>query len=324
MTRRLLLLIYVSLLFSAIPARAQSPITLSELQIAFWPEYDQSAMLVIYRGTLAPEVALPATLTFSIPAKYGPPMAVAYGDPQGRLLNLEFTTAPSGEMMTFSFIAPAANFQFEYYDTGLDVSAPTRRYNFAGVAAYPIQTLVLQVQQPVGASGLTAAPALGQATVGTDGLTYLTAVRADVPAGDAITLDLTYTKNDSSLTISNQPPAVSTTVSPSTASAVQPVSPALVASVIVGLVGIALVGAGLAWYARSRRDVVASPAMPRQPRRPKGHPPRPKEVKLPEGLRSGTGQPSGSSTSAAFCHECGSRLQPDDVFCRDCGTKVRR
>lgn len=315
MTRRLILLIYVSfiLCFAVTPARTQDAVRLSELQIAFWPEYDRSAMLVIYRGTLAPEVTLPASLTFSIPAKYGPPMAVAYTDAQGRLLNLEFTTAASGEMMTIRFNAPTANFQFEYYDTGLDVSASTRRYNFAGAAAYPIQTLVLQVQQPLGAGGLTAAPALGQATVGTDGLTYLSAVRADVPAGDAITLDLTYTKNDSELTISSQPPAVSTTVSPSTVSAVQPVSPALVASVIVGIVGIALVGAGLAWVARSRREVAASPIVPRQPHRPKGHPPRPKEVK-----------PSASSAPAAFCHECGNHLQPDDVFCRSCGTKVRR
>ncbi len=326
MIRRLLLLIYVSLIlgFAVTPARAQGTVTLSELQIAFWPEYDRSAMLVIYRGTLAPEVALPASLTFSIPAKYGPPLAVAYTDAQGRLLNLEFTTATSGEAMTISFIAPTAYFQFEYYDTGLDVSSSTRRYNFAGVAAYPIQTLVLQVQQPVGASNLIATPARGQATVGTDGLTYLSAVRANVPAGGAITLDLTYTKSGSSLTISSQPSTASTTVSPSSAPAVQPVSPALVASVIVGIVGIALVGAGLAWVARSRREVAASPARPRQLRRPKGHPPRPKEVKLPESLRSGAGQPPGNSAPAAFCHECGNRLQPDDVFCRSCGTKVRR
>lgn len=324
MTRRLMLLIYVWVMcVAANPARAQSPITLSELQIAFWPEYDRSAMLIIYRATLAPEVALPASVTFSIPAKYGPPLAVAYTDVQGRLLNLEFTTAISGEVMTISFTSPTAHFQFEYYDTGLDVSSATRRYNFAGAAAYPIQTLVLQVQQPPGAGGLTAAPALSQATVGTDGLTYLSAVRADVPAGDAITLDLTYIKSDSSLTFSSQPSTVSTAVSPSTASAVQPVSPALVASVIVGLVGIALVGAGLVWYARSRREVTASPARPRQLRRPKGHPPRPKEVRPFEGLRSGTGQPSISSTPAAFCHECGNRLQPEDVFCRSCGTKVR-
>ena len=325
MTHRPMLLSYVSLIlcFAVTPARAQGAVILSELQVAFWPEYDRSAMLVIYRGTLAPEVTLPASLTFSIPAKYGPPLAVANSDAQGRLLNLEFTTAASGEMMTIRFDAPTANFQFEYYDTGLDVNSATRRYSFAGAAAYPIQTLVLQVQQPLGASGLTAVPALGQATVGTDGLTYLSAVRADVPAGGAITLDLTYTKNDSSLTVSSQPPAVSATVSPSTASAVQPASPALVAAVIVGLAGIALVGAGLAWVARSRREAAASPIMPRQPRRPKGHPPRPKEVKLPEGLRSGASQPSGSSAPAAFCHACGNRLQPDDVFCRNCGTKVR-
>ncbi|MBI3244174.1 MAG: zinc ribbon domain-containing protein [Chloroflexi bacterium] len=319
MTQRFFSLTVLCVIFCSVvfPVSAQTPIALTELQIAFWPEYDRSSMLVIYRGVLAPEVSLPASLTFSVPAQYGPPVAVAYSDAQERLLNLQYTTAVSGDVMTVSFTAPAANFQFEYYDSSLDVSSSTRRYTFAGVAAYSIQTLVLQVQQPAGANNLTATPALAQSTVGTDGLNYFTAVRENVPAGEAIAFDLTYTKTSSALTVSNQP-ATDNTASDTTAPASSPAaSPALVTAVIVGIVGVGLVGGGLVWFARSRRTTAApSTTSTAGPRRLKGHPPRPKEV-------SPTVTASPSESPASFCHECGARLQPGDVFCRNCGTKMR-
>jgi len=235
------------------------------------------------------------------------------------LLNLEFTTAASGEVMTISFNAPTANFQFEYYDTSLEVSSSTRRYAFAGVAAYPIQSLVLQVQQPTGASGLTATPALGSSTVGTDGLSYFTSVRNNVAAGEAIALELTYTKSDSALSFSNQPLTANTTAPASTTLASAPTaSPTLIASIIVGLVGVGLVGAGLAWFIRSRNPAPASSTVSTaRPRRLKGCPPRSKEI-------AASAPASSTDRPAAFCHECGARLQPEDVFCRNCGTKVRR
>jgi ribosomal protein L40E len=323
MTHRLIYstVICITCCFTVFSARAQASITLDELQIAFWPEYDRSSMLVIYRGTLAPSLSLPASLTFSIPARYGPPMAVAYSDAQGRLLNLQFTTAASGEVTTFSFETPSANFQFEYYDTSLDAGSPTRRYAFTGVAPYPIQSLILQVQQPVGASGLTATPALGSSTVGSDGLNYFEAVRNNVAVGESIALDLTYHKTDAALSSNNSQlsSANNTTSSGSTGPATsRATSPVLIVSVIVGLVGVGLVGTGIVWFARSRK---ASPvsvfASTVRPHREKGHPPRPKEV-------APSAPALASNRSSAFCHECGVRLQPEDVFCRNCGTQVRR
>lgn len=321
MARRtfILLTLCLSLCLPLTAARAQSTITLSELRISFWPEYDRQAMLIIYRGVLSPDTPLPASLKFNIPARYGPPIAVAFADGQGQLLDLDHTTSVSGDVMTLAFDAPTPNFQFEYYDASLDLGSATRRYSFAAPAPYAVQTLTLEVQQPVDATDLQGSPALEDAQIGNDGLTYFSVTRADLADGDPISFDLVYVKNTSALSANAQGPAVTPDLPPATA-ATQSSDPVLVVSAIVGLVGMLLVVGGVVWYTRSRSIVDEETFAPRRRDRPKGRPPRPREVTP----KVSTGDAAPSEPAASFCHECGQPIQPGDQFCRSCGTKVRR
>src|SRR3990172_2372085 len=322
MTRRFLtlLILCLSLCLPAASVRAQSVVTLSELQIAFWPEYDRPAMLIIYRGTLSPDTSLPASLKFDIPARYGPPLAVAFTGSNGQLLNLDYPTSASGDTITIAFDAPTPSFQFEYYDTSLDLSSAARRYSFAATAPYAIQTLNLEVQQPVDASGLTGAPALSTPHTGSDGLTYFDATRTGLAAGEPITLDLTYTKSTDVLPASAQGPVVTPDLPPAT-TGTQTNSPVLVVSAIAGIVGVLLVVGGIVWYTRNRSSTNEPASEPRRRSKSKGQPPRPREV-TPKVSTEETASPE--PVSASYCHECGNPIQPDDRFCRNCGTKVRR
>jgi len=295
-------LIFLILNLHIFRASAQSIVVLSELQISFWPEYDRNAMLVIYRGTLASNVPIPASITLTIPSQYGPPAAVAYEDAQGRLLNVEYTTTLSNEELTLAFNVPSSKFQFEYYDASLVTSSSARHYGFNIVAAYPIQALILQVQQPAGASGLVATPGMSEWNVGEDGLTYGRTSYKDVKAGEAITFDLSYVKNDEALSVNNpQPiatpqPALSTPVATAQSADSVPV-----VAIILGLAGVALVGAGVWWYGRARRQATRSAL-----------------VKPLQQQRAPAEQP------AIFCHQCGQRAEGEDVFCRNCGARLRR
>lgn len=317
MRRRLYFLFSLVMLFyqPGASVNAQSALALSELQIAFWPEYDRQAMLVIYRGTLAPEAGLPASLSFPIPAKYGPPVAVAYQDVQGQLFNLEYTATTSNDEMQITFATSSRQFQFEYYDTSLDTSSATRNYRFTGKAAYPIQSLILQVQQPMSASALTTTPDLGERNVGGDGLTYAQATQQNVNIGDAVTLDLSYVKNDSSLSVGNLPPApvIQPTLAPPTPGLAPTNSSIPMSAIVLGLLGIVLVGGGVWWFGRSQRKIQQAEARPRPPRvKAKKHPPRPRPIAPP------------AEKLTVFCHQCGQAAQPGDTFCRNCGTKLRR
>src|SRR3990172_1251327 len=247
MTRQFLtlLILCLPLCLPVASVRAQSVVTLSELQIAFWPEYDRPAMLIIYRGTLSPDTSLPASLKFDIPARYGPPLAVAFTGSNGQLLNLDYTTSASGDTITIAFDAPTPSFQFEYYDT---------------------------------------------------------------------TLDLTYTKSTDVLTASAQGPVVTPDLPPAT-TGTQTNSPVLVVSAIAGIVGVLLVVGGIVWYTRNRSSTDEPASEPRRRSKPKGQPPRPREVTPKASVEETT---SHGPMAAPYCHECGSPIQPDDRFCRNC------
>ncbi len=320
MTRIPLLLACLALLLSPLPARAQATPTLAELEIDFWPEYDQPAMLVIYRGTLAADAPLPASLAFAIPAEYGPPLAVAFTDSQGQLLNLDYTTTTAGEQMLIAFDAPTRKFQFEYYDTRLDLSAPTRRYAFNGAVAYPVQTLLLKVQQPTGASQLTAQPALDQQALAEDGLMYFSGARANLAANEAFSLELSYTKTDDTLSINRPPPLIATPQLPSAATPTPLANTTTLIAVAAAIVGVLLVGGGVALFIRARSEPTESAGdVPRARRRTK----RPRRIAPTPPISSPADTGQGPAARAAFCHECGQPLQTGDQFCRNCGTKAR-
>lgn len=301
MTRRFIFTTLVALItsLSVMPAFAQGAISLAELQISFWPEYDRNATLVIYHGTLDPSTSVPASLTFTIPAQYGPPLAVAYEDAQGRLFNLEYTTAIAGGEMKVTFTVPTSKFQFEYYDSSLVTSSSARHYRFEGVAAYPIQMLILQVQQPVGANGLVTTPSLSTWSTGDGGLNYGRTSHNDVKIGNPITLELSYTKNDLVLSANNAQPVGSAqpTLAPAAA---QPAQPIPSVAVLLGLMGALLIGGGAWWYSRARARSVGRP-----------------QAKV-------NGLSTSSEEEAVFCHQCGQRAQPRDSFCRNCGAKLRK
>ena len=65
--RSLLFLLFLALTLTGV-ALAQPPAPLDTLNIALWPEYDRPEVLVIYRGRVADDVPLPATLTFTLPS----------------------------------------------------------------------------------------------------------------------------------------------------------------------------------------------------------------------------------------------------------------
>jgi hypothetical protein len=75
----LICLLVVLLCLPALSSHAQEPVSLSTFNVALWPEYDQPTLLVIYKGQIAPQVSLPAEITFRIPSQAGKPFAVAVG-----------------------------------------------------------------------------------------------------------------------------------------------------------------------------------------------------------------------------------------------------
>lgn len=301
--RAFLLLTWMAVHAVVLPARAQTPPTIADLQVALWPEYDSRSMLVIYRVQLDPATDLPTTAQFPIPAAAGEPLAVAMTDASGNLVNAKYTRQVSGDWATISVTAESLRLQVEYYSP-LTFDGSLRRFTFTWPGLSGVLNMSYEVQSPIGAQEVTISPAPESQNVGQDGLTYFSAGLGAEAGGSGTKVDITYVKTSSDLTadLLSLPPGRPESTQGSTPDLRQ-----FVPWILLGF-GVILVGGGGVWYLRLSR---AAPASGRRRRR---------------GARAGSplDQEAGEmDASPVFCHNCGTRAAASDRFCRSCGVRLR-
>jgi hypothetical protein len=298
-----------------LPVQAQTTTTLSALRIELWPEFDRPAMLVILTGTLAPSVSLPATVTVHIPAASGGPSAVAMQDPSGKLLDAQSTATPSGDSLAVNLQTKFATFRVEYYDPALKIDGDVRDYTFQWTADFPVNAATLRVQEPAGAHGLSADPAVTREGPGDLGLNYYSAALGQLSAGQSVSLHLHYTKSTSTLSVdvvSKSTPAP--LAAPTKTEPPRPLELAPILLAVAAGIGLLMIGGGVVALVRGSRS--APPRTSGVNRRRKNRRQTP-SVGMPPEARSPM------PASPRFCTQCGQALLSGDRFCRNCGTPVR-
>jgi len=169
---------------------------LASLQIEIWPEYDRPAALVILRGAVAPDAALPADVTLRIPASAGAPSALAYSAAAGaNLLNLEHQRTEAKDFITLRFKVPERFFHVEFYDP-TPTGSPERSYTYVWPGDLRVDQLRLTLQEPAAASNFSTQPKLDATANGQDGLRYHSAELGAQPAGKPLPIKVSYTKTD--------------------------------------------------------------------------------------------------------------------------------
>ena len=319
MTARLLrticAVVILGLGLGTLPAQAQTPISLSALRIELWPEFDRPAMLVILNGTLAPSVSLPASVTVHIPAASGGPSAVAMQDSNGKLLDAQFTATPSSDSIAVNLQTNFAAFHVEYYDPALKIDGDARDYAFQWTSDFSVKAVTVRVQEPAGARGLSAEPAVTREGPGDLGLNYYSAALGQLSAGQNVSIHLHYLKSTATLSadlvnkITPAPAAAPVETKPPQRFELTPI----LLAVAVGI-GLLLIGGGVVSLVRGLRSA----------------PPRTSEVKRRRKKPSQTSSvmmpPEASSPetlATRFCTQCGQAMLPGDQFCRNCGAPVR-
>lgn len=169
---------------------------LERLQVEIWPEYDRPAVLVILKGEIAADVALPANLSLRIPAASGGPAAVAYAAAKaGPLLNLPYERSAADRFVKLRFTVPERYFHVEFYDP-LVTGVPERSYTYLWPGDLELGALRVVVQEPAAARGISIQPDLGPWTTGTDGLRYGAADLGPAPQGTSRSVEIRYAKSD--------------------------------------------------------------------------------------------------------------------------------
>lgn len=300
--KRLLLAVILSLLIisASTQVNAQSDITIDKMQVRIWPEYDQPSVLVINNIFLSGEVNLPVSLNFLIPAVAGAPHSVAVRELDGQLYLLEYEMTSVGEWNQLTFTTPYPEIWIEYYDPSLTVEDDQRSFEFRWVGDYLINDLQIEVQRPLTATNMTFKESMGEPQIGNDGLTYFFSNVGELKANTNVSLHIEYTKSDD-------------TLSSSVAAPVQPVTPlniddsigktsfVQILPFIVAGIGLVMLIFGVFWYMNKNKETTTKPRQRHT---------AVKRTSIQEG-------------EAIFCHRCGRRADPGDVFCRACGTKLK-
>lgn len=274
---------------------ATAPI--EHLEVALWPEFDQSAMLVIYHFELAADTPLPARVALPVPVASGQPHAVAWQNADGALFDAEYTSETAGDWQIIQIELPESRSgQLEYY-SDMDFAGTTRSFLFEWPTGFELGGMSYEVQKPVTATELVVRPAPDSENLGDYGLNYLTADMGPQPIDGAPVVSVTYQKANPTLSIESLQPLgqISAPID------VQADSPNIFPW-LLGAAGIVLLGGGGYYFVSKRR-----PAPQRVPRR-RGK--RTTDVEL--------------EASTVYCHNCGAAAGISDVYCRQCGTQLRR
>ena len=308
--RMAILLLFLMLLIPAGVVKADNPPTIDTVEIDLWPEYDQPSMLVLYHIFIAPGTALPVPMSLHIPARVGDPAHVATREADGILYNAPFKRTVSGDWSTVTLTATSLEVQFEYYDPALTKNGANRSFTYEWQGEYNVNSLSIQVQQPVGVTNMQITPSLGLGTVGNGGIIFYNSTVGTVNAGTKFSVSLTYQKNNDNLTASSLQVQLSAPISSQTPGRAPGLNYVL-AWTLGGLGAFLLVGGGI-WYWRSGRS---GPS--RQSRKRHALRPQKLTVQRPAPIESAVSE-------GVYCHQCGNRARDGDVFCRLCGTKLRK
>jgi len=287
MTSALSTLILTVLLMPALAAGAAGGgVHLNGMQIEIWPEYDRPAALVILKGELAAEVALPAAVSLRIPASSGGPTAVAYATAEkGQLLNLKHDRSDANDFMTLRFTLPARFFHVEFYDR-LPTGSRERNYRYLWPGDFSVDRLSVVVQEPAAASGIAVQPDLGDRSTGSDGLRYRSAQLGAFERGKQLPIEIRYTKADSRTSAEILKLNVPAPVSQAITSPEKGDSSRLFLALGGAALLVAASAAAYFWWRRRPRPSVDPPG------------------------------------GGGFCAKCGNRVTAGDRFCSKCGVTL--
>ncbi len=295
MRRWLAILLFVGIFAFPAPARAQSPIKLSMLQVRLWPEYDQPSMLVIYDFKLPDSVRLPVSVSLNFP-KEAHLVAVASLAADGSLLNTDYIGPSSNEAwQTVTIqIQTATTYHLEYYQP-LSRTGEKRDYTFMWPGDYAVDDLSANIRIPPNTTDIVTDPDM-KPTKAADGSSSLIKDFGGLQSGQKFSLHVIYTRSSNELSVPAE------TVQPSKPLDSNTPGRVLLSNYlpyVLGVLGIVTLGAAAIYFLQPRN--------PREGAKRQTHAPRAKA----------------QGKSDLHCHQCGARAQPGDRFCRVCGSQLR-
>jgi len=262
-------------------------VTLPEMNIQVWPEYDTADVLVLMDVFLPQTATFPYTFTYYVP-KGARNTGIAEVDEAGEFVyDLTPQLTPGEKMDTMTLEIPKYNqLRLEYYYNPGVSATGTRSFPVEVWLPADVGNLSLSVQQPLRSTGFAVEPVLSQTSTDAQGFSYVQQSFSGAKAGQRVDANVTYTKEDSDPSWSEQDTGAGGDESAGGSNYFLLVVLAMVVGVLA-VVGYQLV---------IRRN--SAPASSSR-----------------EGSTGNAGRPG----QVRYCTECGAKLSKRDKFCSGCG-----
>ncbi|MBK8619371.1 MAG: zinc ribbon domain-containing protein [Anaerolineales bacterium] len=293
----LMFILVVMLVFPTL-ASAQADVTLSNVSVQLWPEYDQPSMLVIVDFQVAADTVLPVDLVFRLPQDANL-IAVASYTADGSLMNAVFDgPVAAGDGQSFTVTAAENTvYRFEYYQP-LTFNGEQRLFSYLWDGDYTVNEFSIRVLEPVDITSLSTIPELSSISQ-ENGLKYFDGENVKLASGEQFTLNLEYKKTSNTLIASSQGVQP---VAPVDASTTGRVSLNNYLPYVIGGLGVIMIVGGLVYYWQSGKRNGGKKSRRRQ--------------------SANTEQEEAQSD--VYCAQCGTRAHGGDRFCRTCGSRIRQ
>lgn len=290
----------IALLLFVLPkmAAAQEEPQIQQLRIQVMPEFDDPRVLVIVQGRMSG--TFPQSTTFLLPAGAQINQMATIDVTTGQTMPQEYTTLPDvtdPRWTRVTYELDGAHFFYEFYYNPLN-NESDKQFSYFFKSLLPVADLQVEVQEPLKASNFALAPAAVTTRVdGQFGFTYHQFQLGSLPAGQDVTIEVSYTKTDPAPSVSReQLMGVSSGIVEGVSGEETAVSSSSLSfTVMAGLVGAAII-AIIGRFFWLRRHITSTPALAGIPYIPTNH--------------------------ASFCSQCGSALKAQAQFCHACGSQV--
>jgi len=324
------LFLAVALTASPAMAASDSPPAIKTMKVQVWPEYDDPRVMVTYQGEFKDGSIFPQPVKFPAPLGSEMAMVCALKPPDDEHLCQLYDTLTGSDALSVSYTLPIPTYYLEYYWDGIRTETG-KSFSFNYVSPYAIDTLELEVQQPLKATDFKLAQPYASATSDGLGMKYYNYMFKNVTPGQTISIDASYAKPDNKPSVPKK-----TNIGTSTAGAGYEFNfiGTGAALLVVGVIGFVLLrrnrAAATVRVSASRRvaridarRALSQPAQTQHAESQQGR--RPVTAKLPRPIqvrpRQPT-QPTQISANAVFCSKCGTKLAEEAIFCHACGANV--
>ena len=280
--------------------------TIEKFIISVWPEYDHPGVLVIFNAQLGEE-DIPAEVRFPVPERSRFALVAGSTDTTAnRMIPIPIQDAETGKEIQFTAVQPS--FHVEFYFNPFPESGAHRHYQYDFTSNLPIDSLLIDLQQPMAAENFSAEVPVDRRMEDSHGLIYHRRQISSLPAGESIHIEAHYDNPSGQMTnnlLQNQmggSQQMGGTMPPGQGQDGGGTSRNFW---ILGLVGVLVVGV-LFYVSRSGKGPSESTEQPESNGVEK------REESSPEG----DGTPKGD---VKYCIYCGTKLQSSARFCTNCG-----